>query len=166
MFGPQPPRLLATAHTGFVGFESTATPGDLGDGFLSTSNRFPLNSCPRAVSPVMLPPGRARLRNRGPGCRCANLFQPPPTSPLKSTGASLLRIRRADIPWPEPFGRAAGRRRGMLREFFAGIKAAPIALSESLDASPKELIGVARQLEMRNDFYTSVYKRYGACIQS
>jgi hypothetical protein len=36
-------------------------------------------------------------------------------------------------------------RRETLNEIFKGVKAAPIALSETLDASPTELVRVARE---------------------
>jgi ATP-dependent DNA ligase len=40
---------------------------------------------------------------------------------------------------------ALSERREILRDIFRGTKAAPIALSESLDASPVELIRVAKE---------------------
>jgi hypothetical protein len=76
-------------------------------------------------------------------------------SSLQSTGAALLCVRRAGIPCDRSLLKEPleGRRR-VLAELVKG-KAAPIALSESLDASPKDLVRVANEFgsaKVRNDF--------------
>jgi bifunctional non-homologous end joining protein LigD len=63
------------------------------------------------------------------------------------------------------------RRRETLREIFKGIKAAPIALSENLDASPTELVRVAREVGFegivakRKDSVYESGKRTGAWVK-
>jgi bifunctional non-homologous end joining protein LigD len=59
-------------------------------------------------------------------------------------------------------------RREILSDIFKGVKAAPIALSEALDASPTELVRVAREFgfegivaKRRDSLYESG-KRTGA----
>ena len=62
-------------------------------------------------------------------------------------------------------------RRETLKEIFKGVKAAPIALSESLDASPTELIRVAKEfgfegiVAKRKDSYYESGKRTGAWVK-
>src|SRR5215831_1053828 len=63
------------------------------------------------------------------------------------------------------------RRRETRREIFKGIKAAPIALSENLDASPTELVRVAREfgfegiVAKRKDSVYESEKRTGAWVK-
>jgi ATP-dependent DNA ligase len=63
------------------------------------------------------------------------------------------------------------RRRETLREVFRGIQAAPIAMSESLDASPDELVRVAKEfgfegiVAKRKDSLYESGKRTGAWVK-
>jgi ATP dependent DNA ligase C terminal region/ATP dependent DNA ligase domain len=107
-------------------------------------------------------------RNRGPGCQRTDLFQSPPTSPLQSGGIAFLRVRCAGITWPNPTKRATLRKAG---NPFKGAKAAPIALSESLNASADELVRVAKEfgfegiVAKRKDSVYESGKRTGAWIK-
>jgi hypothetical protein len=54
--------LKKTSPTGWVGFRRTAILATFGTVSLSSSTHFPLNPSPTpSATPVMLPPGRARL---------------------------------------------------------------------------------------------------------
>ena len=61
--GPRPPP-VATRRGGLAGFWRTATRETLGATALSISNCFPTSCGPIVASPVMLPPGRARLATK------------------------------------------------------------------------------------------------------
>ena len=138
--------------------------------------RKPLHSSVSAYCPCVrtTPIGDPhRRRDRRAGCKRTHLFQSPATSPLQGAGLLfyafdvLIYRGRSLVELP------LSTRREVLSEIFKerGSGAAPLGISEAMDATPTDLVRVAKEFgfegivaERKDSLYESG-KRTGAWVK-